>query len=421
MSDIMVSVFCLTYNHALYIRDALEGFLRQETTFKYNVFIFDDASTDGTSKILKDYEIRYPEIFKVYVSPVNTYNLPERGAILSDLYDKNLKGKYIAWCEGDDYWIDPNKLQIQIDYMEKHPECSMTAHASLWLDCKKHQEKEYFPYNTSRYLTAEEVIAQYNGNLSTASLVMRREVFLTDVNYPACDVVDWPLQLYAIYKGKIYFFNRVMSVYRYMCPGSWSANIAGNFEKSMLHNYGMVRFLEKYDNFTDKRFHEVLRRKGLDYLYSNVFSFLFMECGEYRNECNLLDANTKGIYKKYITKQCEILDILKEEYILQEHERKKILNFKYIVIMGLGEYAKHMKNVLMRSKVRYDGHLVTRIDDDKKTNEKFWELKNYPYNKNETMVIIGIHQKSEIQVLESLKDYGFDNVITPMWFDWEFI
>ena len=83
MGKTMVSIFCLTYNHAPFIKDALEGFLKQKTSFAYNVLVFDDASTDGTSDILMNYQKKYPEIFNVYISPQNTYNSPEREKILS--------------------------------------------------------------------------------------------------------------------------------------------------------------------------------------------------------------------------------------------------------------------------------------------------------------------------------------------------
>lgn len=114
-----MSVFCLTYNHVEYIREALDGFIMQKTNFKFNVFVFDDASNDGTSEILKEYQKKYSDLMDVYISPVNTYQKKERKDILNKLYNKYLTGKYIAWCEGDDAWIDPYKLQIQVDFMKK--------------------------------------------------------------------------------------------------------------------------------------------------------------------------------------------------------------------------------------------------------------------------------------------------------------
>lgn len=129
MNDKLVSIFCLTYNHVDYIRDALEGFVKQKTNFQYEVFVYDDASTDGTSECIQEYASRYPQLFNIYISPYNTYNSPDRFKILNELQHKYITGKYVAMCEGDDYWIDSKKLQMQVDYMEEHDNCMMTTHA----------------------------------------------------------------------------------------------------------------------------------------------------------------------------------------------------------------------------------------------------------------------------------------------------
>ena len=96
MDGIKVTIFCLTYNHSAYIREALEGFLNQKTNFPYNILVFDDASTDGTSEILRDYQQRYPDIINLYVSPENTYGKAERRDILNKLYESYVLGEYVA-------------------------------------------------------------------------------------------------------------------------------------------------------------------------------------------------------------------------------------------------------------------------------------------------------------------------------------
>ena len=244
--NIDITVFCLTYNHADYIRDALESFLMQKTRYTYNVFVYDDASTDGTSDILREYEKKYPEIFDIYISSCNIYNSPEREKIMDKLYKEHIVGRYVAWCEGDDYWTDSNKLQKQIEFMEQNPECSMTAHGAYWLDCQTGVLKDYNPYNENRYLAGDEIILQPQGNLPTASLVIRKDAFIRDIEFPACDVGDIPMQLYALCKGEIYYFNCQMSLYRYMHAGSWTKEIAGAFENNNIHAYHMIDFMEKY-------------------------------------------------------------------------------------------------------------------------------------------------------------------------------
>ena len=127
MSGILVSIDCTTYNHGKYISDALDSFLMQNTNFKYEILVHDDASTDDTPKIIKEYESIYPDLIKPIYQKENQYS---KGLRVSGINLRRARGKYIAVCEGDDYWIDPYKLQKQVDYMESHPECSMCTHAA---------------------------------------------------------------------------------------------------------------------------------------------------------------------------------------------------------------------------------------------------------------------------------------------------
>jgi len=117
----IVSVACITYNHAKYIREAIESFLMQKTNFSYEILIHDDASTDGTDQIIKEYELKYPNlIFPTYQSE-NQFSKGVRRILATFVFPK-CRGKYIALCEGDDYWTDPLKLQKQCEYLETNPE-----------------------------------------------------------------------------------------------------------------------------------------------------------------------------------------------------------------------------------------------------------------------------------------------------------
>lgn len=133
-SNIIVSICCITYNHAPFIRKALDGFLMQEPPTGvskdepwYEILIHDDASTDGTDAIICEYAAKYPDrIFPLY-EEINQYSHGGKGRM--DLYNYNrVRGKYIAYCEGDDYWTDPKKLQKQVDFMESHPDYSICLH-----------------------------------------------------------------------------------------------------------------------------------------------------------------------------------------------------------------------------------------------------------------------------------------------------
>lgn len=127
----LVSITCITYNHVNFIRDALEGFLVQETTFPVEILIHDDASTDGTAEIVRDYEARYPQLIKAICQTENQYSKGNRAV---QLLRPLQRGRYIAVCEGDDYWTDPEKLEIQVSYLENHPECVISGHDAFIVD-----------------------------------------------------------------------------------------------------------------------------------------------------------------------------------------------------------------------------------------------------------------------------------------------
>ena len=129
----LVTVVCMTYNHESFIRDALHGFLIQRTTFPFRVVVHDDASTDRTTEIIKDFEVRYPAIIRgVY----QTENLYSRGLRARPFVEPLLLGKYIALCEGDDFWTDPSKLQKQVDFLEENPDFVVSGHDAFIVDKK---------------------------------------------------------------------------------------------------------------------------------------------------------------------------------------------------------------------------------------------------------------------------------------------
>jgi glycosyltransferase involved in cell wall biosynthesis len=129
MNNPLVSICCITYNHKQYIQKCIEGFLMQKTTFQFEVLIHDDASKDGTSEIIRQFELLYPNIVKPILQTENQYSKGVRN-ITSRYNFSRSKGKYIAMCEGDDYWTDPYKLQKQVDFLEKNNEFGL-VHTDL--------------------------------------------------------------------------------------------------------------------------------------------------------------------------------------------------------------------------------------------------------------------------------------------------
>lgn len=127
----LVSIVCPAYNQEAYVAQTLEGFLMQQTTFDFEILVNDDASTDGTARIIADYVKRYPTLIRAFYHETNQYS--QGNPSVPRLFGE-ARGRYIAFCEGDDYWTDPRKLQIQVDFLESHPDYVLTYHDAISFD-----------------------------------------------------------------------------------------------------------------------------------------------------------------------------------------------------------------------------------------------------------------------------------------------
>lgn len=120
MSTPLVTIRCLVYNHEPYLRQCLDGFVMQKTNFPFEAIVHDDASTDRSAEIIREYAEKYPDIIKPIFETENQYS--KRNGSIRRIMNEHTRGKYVALCEGDDYWIDPYKLQKQVDFLETHPD-----------------------------------------------------------------------------------------------------------------------------------------------------------------------------------------------------------------------------------------------------------------------------------------------------------
>lgn len=245
---IMVSIQCLVYNHEPYIRQCLDGFVAQKTNFRFEAIVHDDASTDGSAGIIKEYAEKYPDIIKPVLESENQYK--KHDGSLRKIVMEHLKGKYIALCEGDDYWIDPMKLQKQVNYMEAHPECTMTCNRTkLFSEQQQKYIGENYCSDEDGYLSTKEIILRGGLYISTCSILYRESIL--EKGYPEyckqCHVGDYPLQIYAAMKGKVYYFNDIMSVYRVENSASWiGQRKAIDIEKRISTVSSEVRMLEGF-------------------------------------------------------------------------------------------------------------------------------------------------------------------------------
>ncbi len=219
MNKPLVSICTLVYNHESYLRECLEGIMMQRTDFTFELLIHDDASTDGSADIIREYEAKYPDIVKPIYQTENQYS---KGVKVSTVFQfPRAKGKYIAMCEGDDYWTDPDKLQKQIDFLEEHEEYSLCVSQYNYEYRNRIEENRNV---LGRTIDKEKIIEAGGGFFATASMVYRHNVV---IDMPAfvkrAPVGDYYLTLLCLAKGRVYCLEKKTCVYRKDVVGAWSS------------------------------------------------------------------------------------------------------------------------------------------------------------------------------------------------------
>lgn len=314
-NEIMVSISCIVYNQEKYIRKMLDSLLMQKTNFAYEIVIHDDASTDDTANIIREYESKYPDIFKAIYQTENQYS---KGISISSTFNfPRCRGKYIAFCEGDDYWTDPLKLQKQVNLLEDSEECSLCLHRVQVVSETEEILKDSFP----RYKEIKQGVIQKDEFLSL--VVYTRTLLQLQFQINGCmarteymkeyasenprfkqiwDVGDIPLLLYMGTKGNAYYINETMSCYRSGALGSWNSQNK-NIEKKRKHIEIECRALEEFDQYSKYVVHESII-KGIN---SRKFSLLreehdikTMKRKEWKSFYQMLSKKEK--IKEYILK-----------------------------------------------------------------------------------------------------------------------
>ena len=258
--EIMVSILTTAYNHAPYISEALNSFLMQKTSFSFEVIVHDDASTDGTTEIIREYANRYPQIIHPIFQTENQYS---KGINIYDLMLSVAQGKYLAQCEGDDYWCDCEKLQKQTEYMENHPECSFCFCNSYNVDLNSQIIKKVSPVEKSRILSSREMISKPEVFLATAGTMYRRaDLSAYPKDLTAGEAGDIPLRNYLMLHGNAYGFADYMVCYRVMVPGSWSDRYEkdnkNNPENFLRKNELYLDYYIRFDKYTNGLYHQEL-------------------------------------------------------------------------------------------------------------------------------------------------------------------
>lgn len=225
-----VSIVSVTYNQEEFIGQTLEGFLAQQTDFDFEIVIADDCSSDSTPKIIRQYARQYPDIFKPILREANVGVMENFWGVM-----RAARGTYIALCEGDDYWTDPQKLQLQVDFLNSHPECALCFHP-VKVAVESGREKDYIspdPKDKQDFSTPELLRRNF---IQTNSVMYRRQTY--DELPKHIMPVDWYLHMYHARFGEIGFIDRVMSVYRRHAGGVWAESYQ-HLDK-VLQKYGVA-------------------------------------------------------------------------------------------------------------------------------------------------------------------------------------
>jgi len=226
----LVSVHMITYNHGPYLAEAIESVIAQRAGFPFELVIGEDCSTDDTREVALDYQRRYPHLIRVIYSDRNVgmWGNCRRVAMAC-------RGEYIAFCEGDDYWINPGKLQKQVEVLSRFNNIDITFH-SCYSKSGKHGKEILSTVNasTDKLFTLPEVIGFTQGHMPTASILVRRSVFISTLDWfdaAKPPIMDYFIRVFGARRGGAYYLGTPMSVYRQDIGVSWSDTTQNKLDK----------------------------------------------------------------------------------------------------------------------------------------------------------------------------------------------
>lgn len=262
---VMVSICMITYNQENYIAEAIEGVVNQKTNFKFELLIGEDCSIDNTRQICKEYKQKYPNIIKL--------SLPEKNLGADENFQQTINmcaGKYLALCEGDDYWTDPFKLQKQFDFMEENTDCSLCFHASEYIYSNESERNFiYRPANipNDNKFSIKHAILGGGSFMATNSMFFIHEyVKIFPEWMKNSPVGDLPLMLILAIKGKIGYIDDNMSVYRVMSENSWSKEMQ-HVDKRKSHDHAISQMWDSFDRWSEYKYHRhVVLKKIKNYV-----------------------------------------------------------------------------------------------------------------------------------------------------------
>lgn len=403
-----VSVLVITYNHKAYINKAIDSILMQKGNLEIEILICDDGSTDGTDFILKKYKEKYPTKIKLYLRKINMA-YPTR-----NIYEllKRAKGRYIAFLEGDDYWIDEYKLEKQVAYLDNNLDCGGYISNTITVDSnEKMDDRIFYQYikHDKKYTWENYARLEMPGMLGV--FMMRNPIdIIEDVSilYMADKMMgDITIYMLSLYMGKIFQSTEVLGAYRYVCNES-----ADNFNSITINNkyknYNILRFwlkLEKYIKTHKCEISEIKNIKEAIIEYKSDYSIYSM--------IRLLGSRDN---KKYLLFYLLSLNVnyYKEEYmcpklVQMKTWREYMKDQSHIILFGTGKIAEKYINDF-----GWDKNIEFCVDNDKTKQGK--RFRGYKIEspemikkcKDESKVLV-VSEKYEKEIEQQLIKMGVEN------------
>ena len=263
----LVSVCCTTYQHGPFIRQAIEGFLMQRTSFPIEIIIRDDASTDGTSAIVKEFAERHPDLIRPILNAENKFN---KGVRALPEAMRHARGRYIAICEGDDYWTDPLKIQKQVDFMESNPDHTGCFHRAHKLT---DGVAELFPIPDDIDpwdIRFDDLLRTYNF-VTTASVLIRSSVLPLPAWYKRVPFGDMAIYALVSSKGRMAMLPESMAVWRVTGSGAWTSLSKAQQDRNFLRFFRGARphLPPSQQDMVDRKRRMILDREAADVFPTN--------------------------------------------------------------------------------------------------------------------------------------------------------
>ena len=301
----LVSICCTVYNHEKYLRQCLDSLLSQKTSFPYEIIIHDDASTDNSKQIIEQYRSIYPEIIVFVSQTENKYSQGIR--IYKEYIYPLVRGKYIAYCEGDDFWSDENKLQMQYEVLEKKELCNLCVHRVSYVNedgslmtAKAPSSNKLF---TGEY--SDSTIMDYIGDFFHLSSFFARVDMIRKYSNQSlkfrsvANVGDKPLFLYFTTVGNIYYIDKELSCYRQNSLNSWTQRLIRGGNKSIINQLNAtIRMYKEFDKYSQGKYSRFCNREieRIEYRIAKK-SYPYRSCFDYKYRAFLRKETSKSKIK----------------------------------------------------------------------------------------------------------------------------